>query len=154
MTDEKRALLDPNPGHRSTTEWQQELTDLVDALSAFTGIGFRPTSWVVEDDRPGFACACNCVDVRGAVNAALQLEVCGVICVTVNFGEEAWASSDLLLFAAGRRVRGPGGTDLLHFSYTSEGWVCRGWMIDDNSEWESHTTDERWESASPDVAPP
>lgn len=145
-------ILDPNAGHRSSSQWQHELGDLVSALSASTGIEYRPTSWVVEDDRPGFACACNCVNVRGSVNTALELDVCGVVFITVNFGEEAWASSDLLLFAAGRRVRGPGGTDLVHFSYTSEGWVSKGWMTDDNGEWESHTTDEWWEAASPDLA--
>ena len=116
------------------------------SLSASTGVELQPTSWVVEDDQPGFACACNCVNVRGSVDAALQLGACGVVCVTVNFGEAAWASSDLLLFAAGQRVRGPDGADFVHLSYSDGGWVNHGWVTDDHEEWESHTTDEWWET--------
>ncbi|APR81065.1 Hypothetical protein A7982_06412 [Minicystis rosea] len=140
-----KPILDPNL--RSAVEWQQALGVLIDALSTSTGIAFQPTSWLVEDDQPGFSCACNCVNLRGTINPALQLDACGVLCVTINFGEAAWASCDLLLFAAGRRVRGPDGADIIHFSYRDVGWVDNGWIADDNQEWESHTTDEWWQRA-------
>ena len=148
-----RGLLDPNPTRRSEAEWRQLLSGLVASLSAFTGIRFEPTSWFVGDDRPGHACASNCVNVRGVVNPALRLDACGVICVTVNFGEAAWASCDLLLFAAGRRVRGPGGLDIAFLPYSENGWVSRGWVVDENGEWESHTTSVRWDRAEPVAAP-
>jgi hypothetical protein len=140
-------LLDPNPGFRSEAEWRQLLGGLVKSLSAFTGIAFEPTSWFVSDDRPGHACASNCVDVRGVVNPALRLDACGVVCVTVNFGEAAWASCDLLLFVAGRRVRGPAGLDFVFLPYTEAGWSSKGRVVDATGEWESHTTDARWDEA-------
>lgn len=139
-----RGLLDPNPRPRSGAEWRQLLGGLVESLSGFTGIRFEPTSWFVGDDRPGYACACNCVDVRGVINPALRLEACGVVCVTVNFGDAAWAACDLLLFVGGRRVCGPGGLGLVFLPYGEEGWSSQGWVIDENGEWESHTTDARW----------
>src|SRR5262249_6513689 len=111
-------------------------------------IRFEPTSWFVRDDRPGFACACNCVNVRGAINPALRLDACGVVCVTVNFGEAAWASCDLLLFSGGRRVHGPDGLAFVFLPFREAGWSSRGWVVDDTGEWESHPTDARWGGAS------
>lgn len=145
-------MLDPNPSLRSEAEWRLVLIGMVDALSAFSGIKFEPTSWSVGDDRPGFASACNCVNVRGSVNSALRLDACGVVCVTVNFGEAAWASCDLLLFASGQRVRGPEQADLVYLSYGDVGWVSKGWMVDENEEWASHITDEWWTDSTPQGA--
>ena len=148
-----RGLLDPNPPLRSEAEWRQLLGGLVESLVAFTGIRFEPTSWFVGDDRPGHSCASNCVNVRGAVNPALRLDACGVVCVTVSFGEAAWASCDLLLFAGGRRVQAPGGLDIVFLSFSEGGWASQGWVADEHGEWESHTTDARWGSAEPGAAP-
>lgn len=142
-----RGLLNPNPGPRSEAEWRRLLGGLVESLSAFTGIRLEPTSWVVEDDVPGYACACNCVNVRGVVNPVLRLDACGVLCITVNFGEAAWASCDLLLFAEGKRVRGPDQMDFVYLPYRESGWSCQGWMVDDTGEWESHSTDDWWRTA-------
>lgn len=143
-TQEGTAILDPNPRLRSAAEWRQILSELVDALSSRTGIDLQPTSWRVEDDRPGFASASSSVDVRGTINPALRLDACGVVCVTVNFGEAAWVSCDLLFFYAGRRVRGPEGGDFVYVPYSEVGWGDGRWMVDENGEWESHTTDEWW----------
>lgn len=137
-------LLDPNPGPRSEAEWRLLLVGLVESLSAFTGIRFEATSWFVRDDTAGHASASNCVDVRGVVNAALRLTACGVVCVTVNFGEAAWASCDLLLFADGRRVPGPDGRTFLFLSYGEAGWSNQGWVGDDTGEWGPHDTPMRW----------
>ena len=142
-----RGLLDPNPGFRGEAEWRRLLGGLVESLSAFAGVRFEPTSWFVGDDQPGHASTCNCVNVRGLVNIALRLEACGVVCVTVNFGEAAWASCDLLLFADGWRARGPSGLDFVLLAYSEAGWSSRGWVLDDTGEWESHITDARWSGA-------
>jgi len=144
MSADAQQILDPNPGLRSVRQWQELLGGLVASLSACIGIDLTPTSWVVRDDEPDHACACNCVNVRGVVHAALRLEVCGAVCVTVNFGEAAWASCDLLLFAAGQRARGPGGLDIVFLQFSAAGWAGEGWVVDENGEWESHTTDEGW----------
>jgi hypothetical protein len=137
-------LLDPNAGLRTAVQWRQLLSGLVESLSTFTCVELRPTSWVVSDDRTGYASACNCVNVRGTVNSALRLDACGTVCVTVNFGEEVWASCDLLLFAAGQRVRGPAGLDIVFLSFGTDGWDSKGWVMDENGEWEAHTTDDWW----------
>ncbi len=142
-----KRLLDPNPGLRSEAQWRQLLGGLVESLSAFTCITFEPTSWSVQGDQPGFASACNAVNVRGEVSSTLRLEACGVVCVTVNFGEVAWASCNLLLFTAGQRVRGPEGLDLVFLSFGPLGWVGKGWVVDDTGEWESHTMNEWWRRA-------
>jgi len=142
-----RQLFDPDRVLRSEAEWRLLLGGLVESLSAFTGVRFEPTSWFVGDDRPDYACATNRVDIRGSVNPTLRLDACGVVCVTVNFGEAAWASCDLLLFVSGRRVRGPGGPDFVLLLCSEAGWLSRGWMLDDTGEWESHTTDARWTGA-------
>jgi hypothetical protein len=139
-------LLDPNPGLRTEAEWRELLGGLVTSLSRFCGIEFTPTSWYTGDDKPGYASSCNCVNVRGVVNAALRLEACGVVCISVNFGEAAWASADVLLFSGGERVLGPRGS-LVLLVYEPTGWVSRGWVIDDYGEWESHATDARWQDA-------
>ncbi|MDI1431767.1 hypothetical protein [Polyangium sorediatum] len=139
-------LLDPNPRLRSEAEWRALLGGLVESLSAFTGLRFEPTSWFVSDDQPGHACASNCVNVCGVVSPALRLEVCGVVCVTVNFGESARASCDLLLFVDGQRIRGPGALDFVFLPYGEAGWSSRGWVQDETGEWEATTTDARWRS--------
>lgn len=139
-----KRVLDVNPGLRSEAEWREILAGLVESLSAFTGVRLAATSWLVEGDWPGHASACNCVNVRGTLHPALRLDVCGAVCVTVNFGEAAWASCDLLLFAGGRRVRGREGADIHFLSYVDTGWTSHGWVADDNGEWESHSTDEWW----------
>jgi hypothetical protein len=133
----------PNPGHRTEAEWRHLLSELVKSLSAHTGIRLVPTSWFV-DDQPGYASAGGCADVRGVVNAALRLEACGVVCVSVNFGEPAWASADILLFSGGRRVVGPGGLVLVSLVFRLDGWSSQGWVADEYGEWESHSTDARW----------
>jgi hypothetical protein len=119
-------LLDPNPGFRSEADWRQLLRALVESLSLFTGIRFKPTSWLVRDDVPVYASVCNCVDVRGVVNPAFRLDACGVVCITVNVGEAVWASCDLLVFASGQRVRGSDGEDFVCLSYSDEGWSSLG----------------------------
>ena len=68
-----RGLLDPNAGYRNQTEWRRLLSGLVDSLSTFDGTRFSPTSWLVQDDKPGYASASNCVDIRGIVSPVLRL---------------------------------------------------------------------------------
>lgn len=140
------SVFDPNPGHRPEAEWRRTLGALVESLSVHTGIRFAPTSWFIED-HPGYASACGCVDVRGAVSPALRLEACGVVCISVNHGEAAWASADVLLFSGGRRVLGPDSREVVRFRYTPHGWVDDGWVIGECGEWELETypTDARWQ---------
>jgi hypothetical protein len=139
-----RGLFDQNHDLRTEAEWRELLGDLVVSLSAFCGIDFRPTSWFTHDDRPGYASSSNCVNIRGVVNPSLRLEACGVVCISINFGEDVWASADLLLFSDGRRVSGPDGLDLMLLVYRDDGWISPGWTADDSGEWKSHDTDERW----------
>jgi hypothetical protein len=144
-----RGLLDPNPGHRSEAEWRRLLGALIESLSRFTSIRFEPIWWIVQDDQAGYASACNCVDVRGAVNPALRLDACGSVGVTVNFGEIAWASCVLLLFSDGRRLRPVSGGDYLFLTFSEVGWSSCKWVGDDTGEWESHITDCRWNLGEP-----
>lgn len=137
-------LLDPNAGYRSEAEWRRLLSDLIASLSAFSGIQFEPTSWFVRDDQPGYASACNCVDVRGVVSPVFRLDACGVVCVTINFGEAAWVTCNLLLFSCGSRVRVSEGGDLMVLPYTNAGWSDPEWAPDLTGEWESHTSNMRW----------
>jgi hypothetical protein len=79
--------------------------------------------------------------VRIVLSSLPLLEASGGIMVTVNVREAAAISADLLLFAAGVRIRGPGDCDLFHLAFTSDsGWASCGWMPDDAGEWESSTT--------------
>ena len=152
-----RDLFDIDPGPRTEAEWRGLLGGLVASLSAFAGVEFAVTSWFVGDDRPDAAMASNCVRVRGVVNAALGIEACAVVCVTVNFGEAAWASADVLLFSGGRRVPGPGGADApLLLEYGPAGWVSRGWVAGELGEWGQYETDARWAVAPPaeETSPP
>ncbi len=136
-------LLDCNPALRTADEWHALLSGLIDSLSVHLGRVCRPTSWFIHDDRPGYASASNCVDFQVILNEALSLKACGVACVTVNFGEAAWAGCNLLLFASGQRILGPKGMDLVALRYDDARW-SGGWVIDENGEWESHTDDDRW----------
>jgi hypothetical protein len=123
------------------------LGELVASLSTFLGVQFEPTSWFIHDDQPGHASACNCVDVRGIVSPAFQLYACGVICISINFGEAAWVNCDLLLFAGGSRVRGLQGHDLLVLPYSETGWSEAQWVSDETGEWQSHVNEARWDGA-------
>ena len=135
--------FDPNPGHRTESEWRQLLTELLNSLCAFTEIKFAPISWFIED-QSGYASAGGCIDIRGTVNSVLHIEACGVLSASVNFGEAAWVLCDLLLFTDGKRLLGPNQCDLVSLRYTAEGWVNHGWVGDEYHEWESHTSDIRW----------
>jgi hypothetical protein len=141
------SLLEASPPLRTADEWRRLLSDLVTSLSSFLGLRFQPTSWFVHDDVPGHASCCNCVDVWGALSEGLSVQVGGVICVTVNFGEAAWGTCDLLLFAGGRRLCGPEGADLIRLSYNQRGWVIHGWCADDYGEWQAHNEAARWVAA-------
>ena len=144
------AVFDKNPGCRPDAEWRRMLGGLVESLSAHTGIRFTPTSWFIED-YPGHASAGGCVDVRGAVSPSLRLEACGVLCISVNHGEAARASADILLFSGGRRVLGTDEREVVRFQYTPHGWLDHGWVRGECSEWEVETypTDARWQQATP-----
>ena len=139
-------FLDCNPALRTADEWRSILASLIESLSAHVGQPFRSTSWFVHDDRLASASSCNCVDIRATLSGPLALEVCGVVCITVNFGETAWACCDLLLFASGRRFTGPKGMDLIALGYDNERWVG-GWAVDEHGEWRGHTDDDRWRDA-------
>jgi hypothetical protein len=147
-------LFDSNPGCRPEAVWRRMLGGLVESLSAHTGIPFAPTSWFIED-QPGHASAGGCVDVRGPVSPSLRLEACGVVCISVNHGEGAWASADILLFSNGRRVLGPDGREVVHFRYTPDGWSDIGWVNGECGEWEDdqYLTDARWQHAELAAAP-
>jgi len=139
-------VFDPNPRHRPEAEWRRLLVGLVESLSAHTGITFAPTSWFIED-HPGDASAGGCVDVRGCVSTTFRLEACGVVCISVNHGEAAWASADVLLYSGGRRVFGPDGSEIVHFRYNPDGWADLGWTNGECGEWEGYRTDARWQAA-------
>jgi hypothetical protein len=152
------AVFDPNPGCRSEAEWRRMLGGLVESLSTHTGIRFAPTSWFIED-HPGHASAGGCVDIRGPASLALRLVACGVVCISVNHGEAAWASADILLFSGGQRVLGPEAGEVVRFQSTPSGWVDHGWVFGECGEWEEqqYPTDARWltgtaPDAEPDVA--
>ena len=142
------SVFDKNPGCRPEAEWRRMLGELVESLSAHTGIQFAPTSWFIED-HPGYASAGGCVDIRGPVSPALRLEACGVVCISVNHGEAVWASADVLLFSGGRRVLGPDAAEVVHFRYTQDGWSDVGWVNGECGEWEQrqYPTDARWQDA-------
>lgn len=140
-------LFDINPQARTQEQWRELLVDLVSSLSSFTGYRFTPVSWGVQDDQPGHAFACNCVDVVGSINEVIDLQACGVICITVNFGEAVWASCDLLLFSNNQRIKGKEGMDVLLFRCEPEGWVYHGWVKDEYGEWEAHLDTSRWNEA-------
>src|SRR6187455_3122752 len=126
------------------------LGGLVESLSAHTGLRFAPVSWFIED-HPGHAHSGGCVDIRGPVSPALRLEACGVVCISVNHGEAAWASADVLLFSGRRRVLGPDDREVVHFRYTSDGWSDVGWVNGECGEWErlQYPTDARWQQGEP-----
>jgi hypothetical protein len=137
-------LLDANPPLRSADQWNSILSALVASLSSSLGVAFQPSSWFVRDDIPGYASASNCVDVWATLSERLAVQICGVICVQVNFGEAVWVICDLLLFANGHRLRGPKSMDVIRLAYTGQGWVLHGWGADDYGEWEGHTDAARW----------
>jgi hypothetical protein len=93
--------------------------------------------------------SCNCVNIRGVVNSALRLEACGVVCITVNFGEAVWASADVLLYSSGKRVFGPDRKEIVSLLYRPNGWVSQGWMNGECGEWEDYPTDARWRPDEP-----
>ncbi|MEZ4439182.1 MAG: hypothetical protein R3B72_08840 [Polyangiaceae bacterium] len=145
---DRASILDVNPPQRTEAEWRGVLEHLVSELIETTGVGFQATSWYTESDREGHESSSNCVNVRGTVSDVLRLAACGVVCVSVNFGESVGVSADLLLFSDGARVLGPDGKEMVSMLYDGRGWRSQGWRRDGNGEWESHTTDARWRGAS------
>jgi hypothetical protein len=137
-------LLEITPALRTADEWRHLLGEVVDSLSSFLGVAFKSTSWFVHDDIPGYASSCNCVDVWATLSEGLSVHACGVVCLTLNFGEGAWLICDLILYASRRRLKGPPGMDLIRLSYNEQGWVNHGWGADEYGEWEAHTDPARW----------
>ncbi|OKH52705.1 hypothetical protein NIES2101_13790 [Calothrix sp. HK-06] len=140
-------LFDVNPELRTASEWRHILSELVVSLSSFIGLDFEPVSWYVQDDKPGYSNSSNSVDIKAQVHTGLALQVCGVLCLDINFGEAVWASCDLLLFtASGHRLTSSHRKDLITLTYFDEqGWQNRGWTSDANYEWKSHTDNQRWD---------
>lgn len=139
-------LFDVNPELRTALEWRHILSELVVSLSSFMGLDFEPVSWYVKDDKAGDLNSSNSVNIKAQVHVGLALQVCGVLCLDINFldinfGEAVWASCDLLLFiASGHRLTSSHRKDLITLTYFDEqGWQNQGWTSDANYEWESHT---------------
>ena len=137
------SFLDPNPPRRTAVEWRDCLEELVLELSDFTSVQLATSWWRVQDDAPGAASASNCVDVRGKLSETFDITVCGVLCVTVNFGEVVSISCDLLLFVRGKRVTVSDGA-VIFLRRDHDGWRNLGWCVDESGEWELHEDESRW----------
>lgn len=141
-------LFNASTAPRTSSQWRTILLDLVTSLSQSCGIDFAATSWHVADDQPGHSSYSNCVDIRGTVNASLELEACGALCISGTVGEDVFVSADLLLFSAGRRITGPEGDDIIYIAYDRQsGWRKGRWMRDGDGEWELHCDNARWRKA-------
>lgn len=139
-------LYDITPGLRTESQWRVILSELVESLSVATSTEFRPTFWHTTNDVAGHASASNSVDIQTVLHESLAVTASGVVCVTINFGERVYVSADLLLFCLGKRLTGPGALDYIALEHGEVGWRSRGWVVDENGEWELHSTDDRWRS--------
>lgn len=138
-------LFNVNPAVRTADEWRKILFELVLSLSLFLNLEFEATSWFVNDDQPGYANSSNSVDIKAIVHSGLGIQVCGVLCLDINFGEAVWASCDLLMFTlGGKRLLGEHKKDLIVVTYDDRGWNNWGWAVDGNFEWESYIDNSRW----------
>lgn len=134
---------------RTESDWHLLLLALVDALSTTLERTVHVTGFHAADDNPAYACWAGTAYLRICLSPLPLLELCGAVMVTVNVGENAAISTDLLLFSNGIRVRGPAGEDLFHLGFTEDLlWVPRGWMFDDTGEWEGASTLEPTEPSS------
>ena len=137
-------LFNTDPLMRTQEQWRALLIDLVTSFSSFIGYRFIPVSWFVEDDQPSHASTCNCVDDIGSIDDLIDLQACGTICISINYGEAVWVICDLLLFSKNQRIKGKKGMEVLTFRYGPEGWVYHGWVNDEYGEWEAHIDNSRW----------
>jgi hypothetical protein len=140
MADALESVFDVNR-RRSEAEWRVVLEALAGALSGLLQRDVVIAGVSAEDDNDGYASWGATAYIRILLSRLPLLEWSGTISVTVNVGEIVMISSDLLLFADGIRIRGPAGGDLFHLAFTEDqAWVSRGWMPDENGEWEAETT--------------
>lgn len=135
------AFDDPN-FRRSPSEWRSVLLDLLEKLGAQAHLKFTTVSDWVGQVSGKFSSSC--VDIRAVVDQQTCLSVCGVLCVTVNYGESVYVSAELLQFVEGKRVR-PG--EFMVYQYAKERWSDCEWSLDANGEWESHSSEARWGGA-------
>lgn len=126
---------------RSAAQWRALLESLTASLSRRLQHEIVIVALHADDDQPGHASWGASADIRITLSRLPLLEASGTIAVTVNAGEVAMISADLLLFADGARIRGPAGADLFHLAFAADqGWSPVGWQLDHTGEWGAAST--------------
>ena len=137
MSDALNAAFEVNRP-RSQSEWRILLEDLAASLSRLLQREVLVVELRAQNDDATIASWGAAADIRVVLAPVPRLEAFGTIMVTVNVGEIAMISADLLLFAEGVRLHSPGSGSLYHLGFSADrGWIPAGWQLDDSGEWET-----------------
>ncbi len=131
---------------RSRDEWKKFLDNLLQELSDHLGLELNKCSYFVEEQSEGDTCYGCHIDFRATLSEELNLELCGILCFTVNWGERAHAGAFLLYYQEGERLC-PKADDeyVAYMPRELSGWGRASLELGEAGEWSSYTTMKRWE---------
>jgi hypothetical protein len=121
---------------RSEAEWRELMTALARSLAVF--MQREPRDLVIDatDDKPDAGAWSAFAHLRVLLSPAPLLEGQIIVGITVNVRKRAWITATVLMYADGKRIRGPGGKELFWLQFFGE-WLAQGWTSDEFGEYES-----------------
>ncbi|MCW9000448.1 MAG: hypothetical protein OQK04_17190, partial [Kangiellaceae bacterium] len=85
------------------------------------------------------------VDFKGVLSKPLQIELCGILCFTVNWDERVNIGAFLLYYQEGLRLT-PNADDesVVYIPRELDAWGKASIQIGEGDEWSQYDTPERW----------
>ena len=131
---------------RSQQEWEALLDSLLEELSGHLGIPLEKCSYFIEKQSEGeksFGCH---VDFRAIISKPLKLEVCGILCYSVNWNKRVSIGAYLLHYQNNERLSPQADDEKVHYIRRSiETWEEPQVEIGEGGEWSSYETTCRWD---------
>jgi len=131
---------------RSESEWEIILDNLMDELSNHLEIDLNKCSYFIEEQIDGEASyGCN-IDFRGVISKSLQMEICGILCYSVNWNERVHIGAYLLYFQGIARLT-PNGDDesVVYIPREIGGWGKAHVEVGEGCEWSRYDSPVRWD---------
>ncbi|VAW82355.1 hypothetical protein MNBD_GAMMA12-958 [hydrothermal vent metagenome] len=125
-------------------EWEKILDDFLNELSNHLGMNLEKRSYFIEEQVEGEASFGCHVDFRGTISTSLQLELCGILCLGINWNERAHVGTYLLYYHEGIRLA-PNADDesVSYIPRENDGWGYAHMEVGEGGEWSNYNTPRR-----------
>ena len=141
MTD----LYDSSRVHRSTAEWLELLRSLLGDLAVHLKGDLVECAHFIEE-QAGNELSHGChLDFRFRVSPQIKLDLCGILCYSVSWGEAVSIGAYLIPFQDTKRLHHQGDDDtVIYLAREPEGWMPPIVDHGHGDEWNRYGTDARW----------